>query len=369
MKLTQRISLGLAVSLAAALPAQADTITKTDGSVLDSVTIEDQTLTEVTYKEGRDSGSVPADQVRSVSFERYPTDVDEALGFLSEGDLFSALQYLDAYVDDEVEKPSERKYKWAPAYAAYRALDLRMQVYDLPGVVSAAKRLISNFPDSRYVPIAFLYKASAENAMNKGSEAGQTLTGMSELVSSRQLSKRWELECRLAQIRYDSSKFGAAQRADLATVSKEAGSQFPTVKNRARVAEGESYVGEAEKTQDASKSMELRTKAQRIFQEVAKDAKADDEALAGSFTGLGDCLFFSGAASGDEAILRSAAQNYLRVVVNYEAQSEYVAKSLFYAMRCFELIGQRSRQNDMRRELLALYPDTSWATRPEVQRN
>ena len=61
-------------------------------------------------------------------------------------------------------------------------------------------------------------------------------------------------------------------------------------------------------------------------------------------------------------------KSYLRVVVIYGQFGQYVPKALFYSMRCFDLLGDRTRKSRMRSELLALYPGTGWAERPEVKR-
>jgi len=362
------LSFGLVALLLTGAPRVADTITKTDGSVLADVKIESETLKEVTYREGRNAQTIPAAEVLSITFSETPTSVDEALAFLQEGDLGSAVGFLDTYVDAQIAKPNESKrFGWAPAYAASKALEIRMQVIDLRGAVSAAKRLIDHYPQSRYLPTAYLQKANAEAWMGQNDAALATLESMAELVSSQELSKRWDLECRLARIRVDKAKVGAGQRTELAAVGSEAGSAFPTVRGRARVAEGESYIAEAERTNDTSKAKDLRGKAQRVFEEIAQDASADAETLAGAYSGLGDCLFFAGAAADDKNVLKQAAMHYLRVVVNHQEQGQYVPKALFYGMRCFDLMGERQRRNDLRRELLALYPGTTWASRPEVK--
>ena len=59
--------------------------------------------------------------------------------------------------------------------------------------------------------------------------------------------------------------------------------------------------------------------------------------------------------------------NYLRVVTLYETQGQYVPKALYYALRCFDLMEDRTRRTDMKRELLALYPSSIWAQKPEVK--
>ena len=38
-----------------------------------------------------------------------------------------------------------------------------------------------------------------------------------------------------------------------------------------------------------------------------------------------------------------------------------MARALFFAMRSFDLMSDGQRKNEMKRELMALYPGTRWA--------
>ncbi|HED65728.1 MAG TPA: hypothetical protein ENJ09_09260 [Planctomycetes bacterium] len=351
--------------LLAPVSANADSITKTDGTVLSGVTVVNEGLDAVTYKEGRASKSVPAGEVASVEFDAYPEDVDEALGYLAEGDAVTALQVLEGYVDAQVRKSSERRYKWAPAFAAHMTIVLHQRLFDLQGMKSAADRLIENYPKSRYLPEAYLALARAEAWLGDSGAAMATLDRLAELVASEGLSEHWSREVALEKVALDPEQTGPAKRAALADVAKAA-SGDPVVWAQARVAEGESYLTEAEAA-PAPKAKDLREKARRVFEDVIAKDGAGEEALAGAYAGLGDCMFFEGADADDEAILKQAVTSYLRVVLSYPNQGQYVPKALFYAMRCFDLMGDRSRTRDMRRALLSLYGGTSWAERPEVK--
>jgi len=349
-----------------AVPAAADTIYCTDGKVIENVSIEAQTLTEVTYKDGRDGKSIASDTVLRVEFDKMPRLVDEAMGFIQEADLASAVDNLDLYVDGQIEKPSEKRYPWAPAFAAWKACEIRMEVADLPGAESAAKRLIDNFHDSRYLPAAYLAKASAELQTGSRQKAQATLEALSGLIDSKGLSKRWSLECRLAQIQAGDQS-GEDKRKALAVIVTEAGSTYPTVKSGALVAEGETYLAEASAMKDQAKAKTLRTKAQESFQKIVDDPRADDETLAGAYSGLGECYFYQGldATPIDKALLKQAAMQYLRVITVYKEQSRYVPRSLYYAARCFDHLDDRRRTSDMKKELATLYPNSTWASEAE----
>ncbi len=358
----------LAFAIGAALTAgsilHADTIYQTDGKVLEEVKIQSETIQDVTYKEGNNTKTIASDKVLRVEFARMPKDLEEAEAALVGDDMLTALDLYDEYSNGQIRnRGSEKRFKWAPRYAAWRCVELRIEVADLDGVVERTELLIANYPDSRYVPFAFLAKANAELQTGKGAKATATLETFSRMVSANALSKRWELECRLAQVRSDQSTSGEEKRETLGDIIGEAGRMYPLVKSRASVAVGESYLVEADAVRDQNKAKGLRAQAKEAFEEITADPRADEEALAGAYTGLGECVYFLGLEANDAALLKQASMHYLRVAVLYESQSFYVPKALFYAARCFDLMEDRTRKMDMKRTLKILYPSSVWTLR------
>jgi len=345
----------------ASLPCVADQIVRADGTVLTGVEVEQETLASVVYKQGKEKKTLASELVLEVRYERGPKEVEEALVSLQEGDLALALSGLDAYVAGELEKPSERRFPWAPAYAAWKTVEIRTTLADLAGVKSSADRLLASYPESRYVTQAFLAKANAEAELGDAGAAVSTLQGFRGLIETRDLPERWSLECRLALIEVDRTMAGEAKRKELAAIVQEAEASQPTVASRARVVEGETFLREADAMQDAAKARSLRQKAQQTFEKIVRDPTADDATLAGAHTGLGDCLFYLGAEADDSALLRKATLEYLRVITLYENQSRYAPRCYFFAMRAFDLMQDKRRKADMRRELLTLYPGSTWA--------
>ncbi len=344
------LAVGAALSFLGA-PALADKIYRTDGDEILDVTIVEETLTQVIYKEGNREANVPSGEILRVEFEKYPKEIDEAEAYLADGDPLGAVQVLDDYVDEQTSGGKERK-KWAPAFAAWRAVEIRTRMGDLEGMESAASRLIKNFADSRYLPMAFLAKLSAQQQAGDDKKARQTVSEFAQLVSSKSLPERWQLESRLAQVRTDDALKPADQRDELITIAAEAGDEHPTVRSRAWLVEGETYLAEAEAR--AGDADQLRSEARKVFERITADPRADGETLAGAYTGLGDCAFY--AEDPEEA-----AMNYLRVVVSHEGESRYVPKALFFAMRSFTLSGDRRRAADMYRTVQELYPSSPWS--------
>ncbi|MCZ6598702.1 MAG: hypothetical protein O7B99_13770 [Planctomycetota bacterium] len=357
-----RISLPFLLVVLLAAPGAADKIYRTDGKVIEGVNIVEETLTHVIYKKGNAQSNLASADVIRVEFERKPRLVDEADQALVEEDPIGALEVFDDYVDGQIRNPKEKK-KWAPAYAAFRALEVCKLLDDLPGLVSRADRLIQNFPDSRYLPETYLAKANALARQGKTRNAQGVLRTFLKLVDEKTLSKRWALECQLGLILTDEATKGAAKRDKLVEIVSEAGGQFPTVRSRAEVAQGETFVKEAEQvvTKDGQKAVEFYKQALGIFTGITNAQKADAATLAGAYTGRGDALINQGIIGKDTALIQEALMAYLRVVVNYEEHSQYVAKSMFQAMRCFELLEDRERKAKMRFELKARYPNSNWA--------
>ena len=336
--------------------SRADTIHRIDGGTIDGVEVLEESLSLVVYKAGNQQRDIPADQVLRVDFKSYPKQLEGAVASVEEEDYLGALDGFEEFVESQIESPRERR-KWAAPYAAWQTVQLRMHLGDYAGVVRAASRVIDKFPSSRYVPEAYLAKASAQVLQGEGPAAQASLNAFEAMIGDRSLSKRWELECQVAKIETDTRQSPEAARRALRDVERLA-SSYPLVASRARVVQGESLLKEAEKSR--GKADELRAEARGVFEKVLASA-ADDSTLAGAYAGIGECLFYSGAGKGNNKELLQAADNFLRVIVLYEGESRYVQKSLFYAMRSFDLMQDRRRQRDMRNELESLYPGSYWA--------
>ena len=351
-------------ALSTAGSLRADTIYLTDGKTLDDVTVAEETLAGVLYKpKGKSSTtSVSPDKVLRIDYSRKPRLVDEADTMAEEGAVLDAIDGLKQFADGALSGTKVRE-KWAPAYALRRVMDLNMTIGNLPGVIAAADKLIEGTPDSRHVPSAYLTKAEAQRYLGKEQDALATLDDFADVIEEKGLSERWRLENQLARILADPSVTGADKRSRLADVVNAAGDDHPVVKNRAYVAEGESYLEESSPDYDA---------ALEAFENIIDDPSADGATLAGAYTGKGDCLYLRAASKLqrqglDEELssqLRDAVKSYLRVIVVHKDQSRYVPKALMYAGRVFDLFDTdeaRSNARQMYRRLVSDYPASNWA--------
>lgn len=335
----------------------ADTIHLTDGTAIEGCSIENETLTEVTYKadgKGKDK-TVPSDQVLKVEFEKLPAEIDRAKEALKEGLLLAAVDDLELYLDG-IEGGKKERRDWAPPLATHMLIEVNRTMGELDNVLKFSDQLLQKFPDSRYVPETYLVRASTFFDKGDAGKAKSVISNFAKVISDKALSQRWRLEADLGEVIYDAEVRGQARRDKLAAVSSAAGSAYPTVRNRADVAEAESFIQD-KKYNDA----------EQILTRVVKEPNADAGTRAAAFAGLGDCLFQKASAmetGSDEqkATLKESLLSFLRVVINYKDQSRYVPRSLFYAGRCFDLMGgQEDNARTLYLRVVRNYPGSNWA--------
>jgi hypothetical protein len=360
---TSRTLIALFAVAAVSAPSVADTIYLTDGTTQDDVTIIDETMIHIVYRaKGKSTESnIEPDKVLSVTYSKKPRLIDEADVAAEEGQLEYARETYELWLDGVLSGENKKdRQKWAPAYAMRRIMDIYASSARHAAVATAADKLIKERPDSRHVPYAYLAKAEAQRWGGKAASVPKTIDAFKNLIDDKGLSSRWRLEADLALVLADTTKVGLQKRDRLIEIGGEAGGKYPIVRNRARVAEGETYL-EGNAKDFAS--------ARKVFQAIADDPKADDATLAGAYTGLGDCLFqeaVDSLKSGGDAsdTLRESLLNYLRVVVVYKDQSRYAGKAMFYAGRVFDVVESDTSKvaaKKMYRSVIAVYPTTNWA--------
>ncbi|MFT5198935.1 MAG: tetratricopeptide (TPR) repeat protein [Planctomycetota bacterium] len=349
----------LPLSLLLASPSLADRIFKTDGSTLDDVTIVSEGLDEVEYKpaSGRNKKTIGSHEVLSIVFERMPTQLDSAEAAMGDELYLDAVNDLEEFLSRFASKPP-RTYPWAVPYALYRLVEVYQVAGEYPSVVTAADRVLTEAPDSRYAIMAHLTKIEALNLMGEEADLKSAVATFSAFVTAKSLPARWRLEAELRGVLFDRTLKGSKRRDKLNEVVSAAGKDSPIVKNRAMVAIGESFLTER-KVNDA----------QRTFTQVLADPKADDFTLAGAHTGLGDCLYQKSEkknSEGEDAAedFKKAALEYMRVVVVYGDQLQYVPKAMFFAGRCFQEMGDdegERRAQQLYSKLARTYPNSKAA--------
>lgn len=352
----------LALSLGG--PLLADTIYLTDGKAISEVAIVRDALHKVEYRKDRKTDSVETDTVLYIEFTDKPQLVDRADTAIQEDMLLDAEADLESFVGGLEQAPS-RKHPWARAYALFRLVEVHQMMVQMPQMAAAVDRLGELEPDSRYLPMAQVRLAQSLLDTGKSGEASKALGALARTISAKGLSDRWKLEHELRTLIFDDSLKGAERQKKLEDVAGRAGVRFPVVRNQAEVAVGEQLfsandLGEAEK----------------VFEGVTADPRADSRTLAAAYTGLGDCLRARGEPlateeSGKQALSEALAA-YMRVVVVYKTEQLYVPKAMFYGGRCFQLIAAEDSEDNATKlftKVIRTYPNSRWAQEAKGFRN
>ena len=328
----------LAVAAAANASATPDRIYKSDGSIVDSVDVISEALDRVTYKpeKGRGEEEVESELVLRVEFTEQPEDVAAAEVDATNGALLGAISGFQTYLGGLGER-GDRKHPWAAAYSQYRLIELFEQLNteeSIQSMVAAVDELVATYPDSRYVPLAFIKKIEAQLIHGDRAGAKASAAAFGALVLERDLAQRWKLEQQLRAVLSDEALSGTGLESALERISSQA-AVFPTVSNRADVAIAESMLGRG-----------AFDEAEAAFEGVTESPNADDRTLAAAWCGLGDCLYrraeamgAAGNAEGASPLFQRAQLAFMRVVVLYPAELAYVPKSAFYAGRCIQELG------------------------------
>ena len=134
--------------------AQADTIHLTDGTSIEGVSIKEETLQGVVYKDGRTDATVQSNLIRSITFSPMPVLIDRAEAGLDEDQYMGSVAGYEEYIS-QTSSP-ERKFPWALNYAYFRVIELQQTMGKYDAVVAAADRLIEKAGTSRYATLALV---------------------------------------------------------------------------------------------------------------------------------------------------------------------------------------------------------------------
>jgi len=348
--------------------AGADTIITTDGHTIEGCTVLEESLLEVTYRRGGSNKStIPTSDVMRIDFMTSPGSgrqdlalVDRAETAVKDGQLFDAVSDFTTFLDGAISKlegGGRVRPSWAPAYVAWRLAQVNASMGKGAETIAAVDKLALKFPEARYLPEALLLKAEVQFAGDKADLGKKSLEVIVKLVAERGISKRWELEAKLAGVVYDGSLTGTRRLDALKRVATQAGAEFVSVRNRAQAIGAETLL--ADKDFDGAKD---------VFTRIAKDPKSDQRTLAIAWSGLGDCLYQSGAkdpsSEANKATLKDALKAYMRVVVIYNGESDYLARAMVYAGRIYTFMETEEADENAKKLFGAVvrqFPGTKWA--------
>jgi len=332
------ISIGLCAS------ATADTIRLASGEVIDGVKVQEETIKAVFYRKGGTARDVPSDQVLSISYDEYPRLVQQAEDSVTEGSIDDGIADFDTYVDGQLANPTE-KLVWAPAYAAYRSVELNRSLGRYPRVIESADRLLTSFKESRFVPATYLAKAEAQRFTGDMNGAKATLEELAALVKSAELSQRYALDTEATLLEIDRNISLADRQKRIAALMQAAGSTFPTVMRRAELLDGQAQIAAANAASEKKDAAGVDTAlaaARARFEAILAAPESDDGVRAGAHVGLGDVYFFRAASAEDVEGLLKAGHEYLKVTVLYPGERIHLVRALYFAGRCFHAIGKKT---------------------------
>lgn len=338
--LSAAFSTGVVALFAFAAPAVADTIELAGGETISDVNVTEETLKSVFYRKGGSTRDVDTDRVVSITYDEFPSLVERAEQSLADGDLEDAIESYGLYVEGQIANPTERRHPWAPAYAAYRVVELERGRGAFARVVDAADQLIGAFPQSRFVPASYLAKAEAQRYSGQGDAAKETLETLAKLVQREGLSQRFAFDAELALLEIDQSLSVDERLKRARSLANRAGANFPTVRQRAELLEGQTYVVAAGSAGTADEANEMLDKALAAFDGLIASDGNSDEVRAGAYVGRGDVLFFRASAANDVEGYTNAGHEYLKVTVLYPGERRYLLRALFYGGRCFYEVGE-----------------------------
>lgn len=337
-------------SLALCATAFSDDLHLTDGSTIAGVDVTGETMTEVSYKDDKKTKTVEADKVLSISYTEMPVALSRGNLSIQDDFLLDAEADFLNYIEGVRDRPS-RKEVWARAYAYHQLAVTYAIMGNVDSFVDTANEMTEIEGESRYLPIVLRRKAQLLFDFGDAEAAVAAIGELEELADDKGLGRRWELEVALGKAVYGST--GSAQRKKLESVSGDAGNSFPVVRNAAEVAIGASYLEEGNLSE-----------AEKVFESVVEDPKADDRTLAAAYTGMGQCLFRRAEGAQDADLFKRARASYMRVVVLYKTETAFLPEALFFAGRCFQEIGGDTAQesaNKLYSRVIKKFPDSKWA--------
>ncbi len=331
--------------------APRDTIRRTDGKIRANLTVLSETPTKVeidTNGDGKADETLDQNEIRSIDYGGAPAPYTQALAYLRVRQFDKAIVSLrEAMVE-----PGARK--WVKDYASYYvAVCLAKQAEaapaERPKAIQAFETLLKDSQnrwrdDARY-QLGEVYLAAGDR--------GQALAAFQTLEKDA-----YKEETRLnaaaglaALLMADGKPDEALKRYD--TIVAGAKDRFPDLYVSALVGKSEAHT-----------ALKQYAEAESFLQGVLKSSTNED-VLAKAHSALGDCYFAQAQAAKDEGQARNqykaARDQYLWNVVVFFNQKNECAKSLLYAGKCWDKLGDPARAQQLYGKLRSEFGSTRWA--------
>lgn len=341
----QNLHVGWALALGAlfAPSVAADTIVYVDGRrPTTQVTVIDETLTEVTYRQARikQPQTIAADKVAEVKYSEPPPAYTEAMALYDAGSYDMAVPLFQLAAND-----ADRQ-KGLQAQCIYMAAECMRLGGSPKKAVDAFSDLEKAHPKSRYVAAAILSKGMAQ------AQGGDANSARKSFQALKDFTGRWPLESELQVQILDEGKNPAAALDVYKRLAASAERDYPSVANQARLRVGRVLIAQ-------KKFSEARNFFQAVVDE--RTPTTSREVIAGAFNGLGAAIWNDPKSS--KADCRDALFHHLRVIVSYddvfgEQPEAYYSAGVLFSLNEGEEAAARS-QTYLRR-CVSSYADTAW---------
>ncbi len=328
-----------------------DTVRKTDGKSLPNVVVLNETTAKVeidTNGDGKADQTLDQKEVKSIDYGGAPASYTHAMNVYKVKQWDKAAESFREAID------AQGARKWVKDYAAYYvAMSLANQADGAPAVrpaaIEAFQEVLKN-PDNRW-----------------RDDARYRLGGL-YLDSGDRGKAQAEFETLQKEGYRDEAKLlAAAGLADILAADgkpAEALKQFDAVIAGAKDKTLELYAAALVGKAGALTALKQYADAGTFLDGLLKSELSED-LKAKAWLALGDSRFAEASELKDEAQARNkfkaALDGYLHVVIVCFNQKDEVAKSLLYAGKCWEKLGDKARADEMYKKLRADFAATKWA--------
>lgn len=352
LMLTALVTAAATTLLAQDAPAPRDTIRKSDGKILANLEVLRETPEKVevdTKGDGKVDLTLDQNEVKSIDYGGAPASYVQALAF------FRVRQYDKAVASFREAAADASVRKWVKDYAAYYiALCLAKQAEaapaERPRAVQAFEALLRD-PNNRWRDDA-------------KSQLGEVYLAAGDRAQALGVFQALEKDAYREETRLNA----AAGLAALLMEEKrpdEALQRYDTIVAGAKGRFADLYVSALVGKAEAHTALKQYTEAEQFLAGVMKTSTNED-VLAKAHSALGDCFFAQAEALKKEdpdarSKYKAALKHYLWNIVVFYNQKNECARSLLYAGKCHEKLGEKDPADALYRKLRAEFGATKWA--------
>jgi len=332
-------------------PAPRDTVRMLDGKLRANLTVLSETPTEVkidTNGDGKPDETIDQNTVKSVDYGNPPAAYSQALAY------FKVRQYTQAIASFKEAAAAADARPWVKDYTTYyialcQAKSAEATPADRPKAIQAFEVVLrdanNRWRDDAKYQLGDLYLA-----------AGDRAKALATFESLEKDAYKEDLRLNAA------SGLAALLMAD--NKPAEALKRYDTIVAGAKDKFADLYVSALVGKAEALTALKQYGDAEQFLSGVITSS-TNEEVLSKARVALGDCYFAQGAASKDETESRSkykaALNEYLWDVVVFFNQKNECARSLLYAGRCWEKLGDKARADALYKKLRDDFGATKWA--------